>query len=119
MPSFLIDTNTDEVSQTGILETLYLGPVLLYLGPVGPPFQANRPRDIRQNSAKYRPTVLPRASRLQLPGELHQKDLRINLVFMHILGLRMRHVPEGGHVLGLKSNRRVLAVPTLINPPTC
>ena len=59
------------------------GPVLLN---VGPPFQANRPRDIRQNSVKYRPTHRTTGSPLQRADELHQKDLRINLFLGHILG---------------------------------
>ena len=42
--------------------------------------------DIRQNSVKYRPTVLSYASRLQQRAELHQKDLRISLYLVHIQG---------------------------------
>ena len=34
MPSFLIDTSSDEVPQTGIAVLLVLVPVLLSLGPV-------------------------------------------------------------------------------------
>ena len=36
-----------------------------------------------QNSAKYRPTTIPTLLPLQHGVELHQKDLRINLVLVH------------------------------------
>ena len=79
--------------------------VLLSLGPVllgyGPPIQANRTRDIRQNGVKYRPTGYTSASRLQQLNELHQKDLRINPLYVHILGLRMRHVLRADMFLAL------------------
>ena len=61
------------------------------------------------------PGMLP----LQLADELHQKDLRILLVLVHILGTAMRHVSKGGHVLGLIPNRRLLRVPGLTFTPTC
>ena len=73
---------------------LSLGPVLLSFGPVEHCIQANTTVKHGQNSAKYRPTVLTRASRLQRNNELHQKDLRINLKYGSILG------PESEVILG-------------------
>ena len=97
--------------------------VLLSLGPVllswGPPIQANSFREIGQNSVKYRPTRRLPWRPLQFDGELHQKDLRILLYLGHIWGPAWRHVSTGGHVPGLKSNRRLFHVPAVINPPTC
>ena len=91
----------DEVSQTGSLVLLILGPVLLYLGPVEPPYWANRTLRIGQNSVKYSHTLGYRDTPLQYTAELHQKDLRINLVLVHILGLRMRHVLRADTFLAL------------------
>ena len=51
---------------------------------------------------------------LQQLSELHQKDLRIIPYFVQIPGSGLRHVLEGGHVLGLKSNRQVFGVQTVI-----
>ena len=48
------------------------------------PIQANRTRNLGQNSVKYRPTLRNSASPLQQDSELHQKDLRINLYLGHI-----------------------------------
>ena len=55
----------------------------------------------------------------QQPSELHQKDLRINWYFVHIQGPVHEAVSTGGHVSGLKSNRRVLEVPQVELTPTC
>ena len=85
----------------------------------GTPIQANRTRDIGQNSVKYRPTVPYTVPPFQQRTELHQFYLRINLELVHILGMVLRHVLQGGHVLGLKSNRRLFGVPAVINPSTC
>ena len=38
------------------------------------------------NSAKYRPTTIYSMPPLQQTDELHQKDLRINLYLLQILG---------------------------------
>ena len=86
MPSFLIDTVIDEVSQTGTWVLLNLGPVLLNYGPVIVPIQANTMAKQCQNSVKTVPTVPYRPPPFQQRDELHQKDLRINLDFLHILG---------------------------------
>ena len=86
MPSFLIDQGFDEVSQTGIAVLLYLVPVLLYLVPVPYPYWANRVPSHGQNSVKQCQTVSDSASPLQQMSELHQKDLRINPLYLHILG---------------------------------
>ena len=56
---------------------------------------------------------------LQLHVELHQKDLRINLYLVHILGMVLRHVSGGGHLSGLKSNRPLFEVQTVTLAPTC
>ena len=80
VPSFLIDQVSDEVSQTGIAVLLDLGPVLLNYGPVSYPYQANTTVEHGQNSVKQGQTVPNRASPLQKDNELHQKDLRINLI---------------------------------------
>ena len=58
------------------------------------------------NRPKQCQTAIPTMLPLQQPSELHQKDLRINLVLVHIPGTALRHVLRGGHILGLKSNRR-------------
>ena len=86
MPSFLIDPNTDEVSQTGCQETSVFHCFGTVLALFVPPIQANTTRVIGQNSVKYRPTAAITGSPLQLADELHQKDLRINLKYCHILG---------------------------------
>ena len=56
---------------------------------------------IGQNSVKYRPTLNLTGTPLQFQGELHQKDLRINLKTVQILGLRMRPVLEADTFLAL------------------
>ena len=53
------------------------------------------------NSAKYRPTLRYSYRPLQQLVELHQKDLRINLVLGHFLGLRIRHVLRADTFLAL------------------
>ena len=71
------------------------------------------------NSAKYRPTRATADQPLQKNTELHQKDLRINLVLVYILGMVLEGVPKGGHYSGLKSNRPVFGVPRVELAPTC
>ena len=78
-----------------------LGPVLLNLGPVSLPIQANRTRNICQNSVKYRPTRQYPCSPLQLQSELHQKDLRINLKYVQIQGPENEAVLEADMFLAL------------------
>ena len=76
-PSFLIDTVFDEVSQDCIPDLLNLVPVLLNLGPVIPPYQANRVPSYGQMRSKQCRTVPRQCHPLQHDDELHQKDLRI------------------------------------------
>ena len=71
------------------------------------------------NSAKYRPTAKYSDTPLQRNTELHQKDLRISLYLVHILGSAREAVSWGGHLSGLKSNRRQFAVPRVELSPTC
>ena len=100
-----------------------LGPVLLSLGPVllsiDPPIQANRTLRIGQNSVKYRPARESAGSPFQQRDELHQKDLRKVLEFLHILGPGTEGVSAGGHYSSLKSNRRVLRVRRVDLAATC
>ena len=102
---------------------LRLVPVLLSLGPVllsmGPCIQANRVWKQCQNSAKYRPALRYTGWPFHGRGELHQKDLRINLEYVQIRGPVQDPVYRGGHVSGLKSNRAVLRVPRVKLAPTC
>ena len=58
-------------------------------------------------------------SPLQYQSELHQKDLRIMPISVHIWGTAWDPVSTGGHVSGLKSNRHVFMVQTVILTPTC
>ena len=65
-------------------------------------------------------SILDTGSRpLQQLDELHQKDLRINHVLVHIWGLVWRVDPEGGHYSSLVPNRRVLRVRRVTFTPTC
>ena len=84
VPSFLIDTNNDEVSQDWYPDLLSSVPVPLNYGPWRPPIQANSLWDHGQNSVKQCQTVPDSVLPLQYASELHQKDLRINLVLLHI-----------------------------------
>ena len=60
---------------------------------MGPPYQANTTVQHGQNSVKQWPNSAKQCQRLHRNDELHQKDLRINVDFMHILG------PENERVL--------------------
>ena len=71
------------------------------------------------NSAKYRHTPISSYRPLQLRVELHQKDLRINHVLVQIWGMVLDPVLVGGHVPGLKSNRRLFGVQLAEKAPTC
>ena len=101
MPTFLIDRYIDEVSQTGILISLSLGPVLLNLGPVSYPYPANRVSHHGQNSAKQCQNGDTVPSRLQLATELHQKDLRKVAVLLQIWGPENEAVSEADTFLAL------------------
>ena len=54
---------------------LILGPVLLILGPVHTPIQANRTLQPGQNSAKLSKTVRYTKQPLQYTSELHQNSV--------------------------------------------
>ena len=88
MPTFLIDTIFDEVSPDRVPYYLCFTEFRTCFTEFNMPIQANRTLRIGQNSVKYRPTASTSASPLQYASELHQKDLRINLEYCHILGLR-------------------------------
>ena len=93
-----------------ILILLNLGPVLLNLVPVITSVPGNQAVSLCQNSGQTVPNsanpvpypVLP----LQLSDELHQEDLRIMPVLVHISGPETEAVSVGGHLSRLKSNRR-------------
>ena len=71
------------------------------------------------NSAKTVPNQIPAYSPFQQRADLHQKDLRIIPVFLHILGPGNEAVSWGGHYSGLKSNRQVYRRQGPINLTTC
>ena len=65
------------------------------------------------------PYPIPTTRPLQLATELHQKDLRIIPNLVYIWGPVWEGVLEGGHLSGLKSNRRLFVVPRVEKAPTC
>ena len=85
------------VSQNMTVLTLF-GTVLTLFGP---PYQANSFMEIGQNSAKYRPALRYTGRPFHRADELHQKDLRINLIFLQILGLRTEGILRADTFLAL------------------
>ena len=101
VPSFLIDMIFDEVSQTGVAVLLYLVPVLLNLVPVPYPYWANTTVQHGQNSVKQCKQCQTECQRLHGNSELHQKDLRIIALFLHISGSRNKGNIEADTFLAL------------------